>query len=202
MLPEYFAFISTVIASLGALQYFWLTLRGKVQPNRVTYFFWGLFPLIAFFAQLNTEISGVLWITLAMGVLPFTIVGASFLNADAYWEVQKRDYMLALIAVVSMVLWYITSNPILAIVFALVADMFASLPTILKCYTNPYSEDWRPYAINSFGFFIGVLAIQTWTFSEYSFVLYFFLVTLFMAALIFVRQRNIKDRALFNRLEH
>jgi len=193
MLPEYFAFISTVIASIGGAQYLWLTFHGKVQPNRVTYFFWGLFPLIAFFAQSSTEVSSVIWITLAMGVLPFTILVASFLNTSAYWKINNRDYILAVIAITSMFLWYLTSNPMLAIVFALLADMFASIPTIIKCYTNPNSEDWRPYAINSVGFFVGVLAIQTWSFPEYSFVLYFFLLTLLMAVLIYVRQIQLKQ---------
>jgi hypothetical protein len=191
MLPEYFALVSTLIASMGAIQYLYLTARGKVQPNKVTYFFWGLFPLIAFFAQSHEEVSSVIWITLAMGILPFLTVIASYLNEKAYWKIEKRDYVLAAMAVTSMVAWYLTDNAVLAIVFTLVADMFASLPTIIKSYTHPHSEDWRPYAINAFGFLIGVCAVQNWVFAEYSFVLYFFSITTIFAILIFIRQRQV-----------
>ncbi|MFT7507758.1 MAG: hypothetical protein ACI92I_000926 [Acidimicrobiales bacterium] len=190
MLPEYFAFVSTVIASIGGIHYLWLTIQGRVQPNRLTYFFWGLFPVIAFFAQSSIDVSSVMWITLAMGVLPASVFAVSFLNPAAYWKIQKRDYLLAAIAVASMSLWYITNNPMLAIIFALLADMFASIPTFIKSYTDPYSEDWRPYAISCVAFFVGVLAIQTWTFAEYSFVLYFFVATLLMSTLIYVRQSS------------
>lgn len=188
MLPENFALVSTLIASLGSLQYLWLTLRGNVQPNRVTFFFWGVFPLIAFFAQRTQEVSSVVWITLAMGLLPFAILGATYFNAGAYWKVEKRDYILGAVAVFSMCLWYVTKEPNLAIIFALGADFFASLPTIIKSYEFPNSEDWRPYAVNAFGFLVGVLAVQNWTFAEYSFVSYFFLVTLSIATIIFLRK--------------
>lgn len=177
MLPENFALVSTLIASLGSLHYLYLTAVGKVQPNKVTFFFWGVFPLIAFFAQRDEDVSGVIWITLSMGLLPFCILIVSYLNPKAYWKIKKRDFILATIAVFSMFLWYITKEPILAIVFALGADFFASLPTLIKSYKHPESENWKPYAINSFGFLIGVLSVQTWTFAEYSFVLYFFLLT-------------------------
>ena len=191
MLPEYFALVSTLIASLGAIQYLYLTVVGKVQPNKVTYFFWGLFPLIAFFAQSHEEVSSVAWITLAMGVLPFLIVVAAFFNKEAYWKIQRLDYGLAFMAITCMVAWYITNSAVLAIVFTLVADMFASLPTLIKSYTHPHSEDWRPYAINSLGFLIGLGAVQNWMFAEYSFVLYFFILTTTFALLIFIRQKQV-----------
>ncbi len=193
MLPEYFALISTVIASLGAVQYLYLTAVGKVQPNKVTYFFWGLFPLIAFFAQSHEEVSSVAWITLAMGILPFLIVLAAFFNREAYWKIQRNDYVLALMAITCMVAWYLTNNALLAIMFTLIADMFASMPTLIKSYTHPHSEDWRPYAMNAFGFLIGLCAVQTWMFAEYSFVLYFFVLTTTFTVLIFVRQKQVSE---------
>lgn len=193
MLPEYFAFISTLIASLGSIYYLYLTIKGKVQPNKITFFFWGLFPMIAFFAQSEQDVSSVIWITFAMGFLPFLILLAAYFNPGAYWAIKPRDYYLAAIAVVSMLLWYVTENANLAIIFALIADVFASLPTILKAYNAPHSEDWKPYAINSVGFLVGVLAIQNWVFAEYSFVLYFFLLTTFLAALIYYRQQSILE---------
>ena len=195
MLPEYFALISTVVASIGATQYLYLSAVGKVQPNKVTYFFWGFFPLVAFFAQSHEEVSSVVWITLAMGVLPFLILIAAFFNKKAYWKIQRHDYGLAFLAITCMVAWYLTSNALLAIMFALVADMFASIPTLIKSYTHPHSEDWRPYAINAGGFLIGLGAVQTWMFAEYSFVLYFFILTATFAVLIFFRQRQVQNLA-------
>ena len=144
--------------------------------------------MIAFFAQNQQDVSSVLWVTFAMGFLPLLIFIAAYLNPDAYWKIKKRDYFLAFIALVSMFLWFVTKEPNLAIIFALFADIFASLPTVLKSYNDPHTENWKPYAVNSFGFLLGVLSIQSWTFAEYSFILYFFILTTFLALLIYFRQ--------------
>lgn len=189
MLPEYFAFVSTLVVSLGTFQYLWLTVKGQVQPNRVTFFFWGLFPLIIYFAQSSLEVTSVLWITLSAGVLPFVIITASYMNPAAYWQLRLRDYWLGCLAVLAMVLWYLTDNPLLAMSFALLADMLAGLPTLIKCYIAPQSEDWRPYALNAFGFFIGLLAVQHWVFAEYAFVAYLFLMTALFSIVIYVRKK-------------
>jgi len=193
MLPEYFALVSTVVVSLGTLQYLWLTLRGEVQPNRLTFFFWGLFPLIIYFAQSSLDVSGVLWITLSVGVLPFAIIVASYVNPSAHWNMLPRDYLLGVMAIIAMVLWYVTDDPLIAIYFALVADLLAGLPTLIKCYTSPQSEDWRPYALNAFGFLIGLLSVQQWVVAEYAFVAYLFLMTALFSLVIVVRQQQVEQ---------
>ncbi|MEK9178462.1 MAG: hypothetical protein AAB801_01630, partial [Patescibacteria group bacterium] len=53
MLNENFVYVGLFIASLGNIVYLIQTLRGKVQPNRVTWFLWALAPLIAFAAQIK-----------------------------------------------------------------------------------------------------------------------------------------------------
>ncbi len=193
MLPEYFAFISTAIVSLGALQYLYLTAKGTVQPNRITYFFWGLFPLIAFFAQYKEEVSSVIWITLSTALLPLVIVAVSYLNPAAYWKLKHRDYFLGGLAVCAVVLWYLTNNAVLAIVFALTADFLAGIPTLLKSYAQPFSENWQPYALNAVGFIVGVLAIQEWVVAEYAYLVYLALITTVFTVLIYVRQKQCKQ---------
>jgi hypothetical protein len=82
-----------------------------------------------------------------------------------------------------IVLWLITDNPNLAILFALSADLMASVPTIIKCYTHPESESWVAYGISAVGFGLGVLAIQTFTFENYAFIIYAFLTQVLMSVL-------------------
>ncbi|MFT5831924.1 MAG: hypothetical protein ACI9SY_000301 [Candidatus Paceibacteria bacterium] len=189
MLPEYFALVSTAIVSLGALQYLYLTVKGKVQPNRVTFLFWGLFPLIAFFAQYAEEVSSVIWITLSTALLPLAVVAVSYLNPAAYWKLKARDYYLGGLAVFTILLWYLTNDAVLAIVLALTADFLAGIPTLIKSYTHPFSEDWQPYALNAIGFTLGIFAIQEWVVAEAAYLVYLAIITSVFTVLIFVRQR-------------
>ena len=77
-------------------------------------------------------------------------------------------------AIAGIVLWALTDNPNLAIVFSLVADVFAGLPTFIKAYRYPETESSVAYAISTFGFGLSILAIQTYTFETYAFVIYLF----------------------------
>ncbi len=176
---------------MGSLYYLYLTIKGSVQPNKITFFFWGLLPMIGFFAQYEQDISSVIWVTFAMGLIPFLIVGAAFFNPQAYWELRKLDYVLATMAVLSVVIWQATDNPNLALSMAIVADFIAGVPTIMKSYTHPFSEDWRPYALNVIGFGIGIFAVQSWKFEEYSFVVYLFCMTIIFTSIIFFRQKKL-----------
>ena len=174
MIPEYFAVIGAVIASVGGFYYLVETIRGKTKPNRVTWLLWGLFPMIIFVAQRAQGVEGLSWASFAAGLTPFLILLASFINKEAYWKTEPRDYYLMAAAIAGIVLWAATDNPNLAIVFSLVADIFAGLPTFIKAYRYPETESSVAYAISTFGFGLSILAIQTYTFETYAFVIYLF----------------------------
>jgi hypothetical protein len=174
MLPEYFAIIGAVIASAGGFYYLYETIRGTVQPNRVTWLLWGLFPMITFVAQRAQGVEGLSWATFAAGLTPFLIVAASFLNKKAYWKTQPLDFGLMAAAIVGILLWIITKDANLAIFFALLADLLAGIPTIIKSAKRPETESWIAYAISTLGFGIAVLSIQTFDFQNSAFVIYLF----------------------------
>lgn len=183
MLPEYFAIIGAVIGSIGGFYYLYETIIGRAKPNRVTWLLWGLFPMIIFVAQRAQGVEGLSWASFVAGFTPILILLASFLNKEAYWKTQPSDYYLMAAAVAGIVLWALTDNPILAILFALVADLLAGLPTVIKSYRHPETESWIAYAISTLGFGIGVLAIQTFTFENYAFICYLFLMNGLLALL-------------------
>lgn len=183
MLPEYFALVGVGVASLGGLYYLYRTIQGTVKPNRMTWFFWGAFPMIAFAAQLAEGVGLIAWITFVSGLVPFLVLTAAIFNPQTYWEIRKLDYAFAAIGIFSIWLWYVTKNPTLALTFALLADFAVAIPTIIKTYKYPETEAWKAYGLNTIGFGLGVLSIQIWTYENYAFVIYLFIINLFFAIL-------------------
>lgn len=183
MIPEYFAVIGAVVASLGGFYYLYATITGKAKPNRVTWLLWGLFPMIIFVAQRAQGVDGLSWASFVAGFTSLLVLGASFLNRQAYWKTETRDYYLMAAAIAGIILWMLTDNPNLAIVFSLVADLFAGLPTIIKAYKHPETESWIAYAIGAFGFGISFLAIQTFSFENYAFIVYLLMTQSILAVL-------------------
>lgn len=189
MLPDSCAIIGAVIGSLGGFYYLYETIAGKVQPNRITWLLWGIFPLVIFVAQRAQGVQGLSWASFSAGFTPLLIVAASFFNKKAYWKSGPRDYYLMAAAILGLVLWAMTDKPNLAILFSLLADMLAGLPTLIKSYRHPHSESWIAYAISAFGFGISLLSVQTHTFEHTTFVAYVFILNATCAVLASRRPR-------------
>jgi len=183
MIPEYFAVIGAIVASLGGLYYLYDTITGKAKPNRVTWLLWGSFPMIVFVAQRAQGVDALAWASFVAGLTAFLILGASFMNKKAYWKTETRDYYLMAAAIAGIILWLVSDSPNLAILFALLADLFAGLPTIIKAYKHPETESWIAYVISTLGFGTGVLAIHDFTFENYAFIGYLFLMNGLLAVL-------------------
>jgi hypothetical protein len=172
MLPDYFAIPGAVIGSLGGFYYLYETVTGSAQPNRITWLLWGIFPMVIFVAQRAQGVEGVSWTSFAAGILPLLIFAASFFNPNAYWRSEARDYWLMAAAIAGIVLWALTDNPNLAILFSLLADILAGVPTLIKAYRHPRSESWIAYAISTFGFGLSVLSIHAYSFENTAFAAY------------------------------
>lgn len=175
MLPDYCAIIGAIIGALGGFYYLYETIGGKAQPNRVTWLLWGIFPMVIFVAQRAQGVESVSWASFAAGFTPLLVVVASFFNKKAYWKSEPRDYYLMAAAIVGIMLWAITHQPNLALLFSLLADVLASIPTLIKTYRHPHSESWIAYAVSALGFGISLLSVQTYRFENTPFVAYVFL---------------------------
>lgn len=190
MIPEHFAVVGAVVGSLGGFYYLYETIVGRAKPNRVTWFLWGLFPMIIFVAQRAQGVEGLSWASFAAGFTPFLVFLASFLNQKAYWRTEPRDYYLMAAAIVGILLWALTDNANLALLFALLADVLASVPTLLKSYRHPRTESWIAYAISALGFGVVILAIPVFTFEHYAFIIYVFILNGLLAVLASRRSPN------------
>lgn len=175
MLPEYFAIIGAIIGSLGGFYYLFETIVGKAQPNRITWLLWGIFPMVIFVAQRAQGVEGISWASFVAGFTPLLVVAASFFNEKAYWKSEPRDYYLMGASIVGIVLWVVTDNPNVALLFSLLADILAGIPTLIKAYRYPHSESWIAYAISTFGFGMSLLSVQTHNFENTTFVAYVFI---------------------------
>lgn len=183
MLPEYCAIIGAVIGSLGGFYYLYETIAGKARPNRVTWLLWGVFPMVIFVAQRAQGVEGISWASFVAGFLPLLVIAASFFNEKAYWQSEPRDYGLMAAAIIGIILWAVTGDPNLALLFSLLADVLASVPTLIKAYRHPRSESWIAYAISACGFGISLLSVQAHNFENTTFVAYVFFLNAALAVL-------------------
>lgn len=184
MLPEYFVIIGVAINAIGGLSYFVDTIRGKVQPNRVTWALWALAPMIAVLAQVDQGVGAQALLTFSVGFLPLMTLIASFFNKKSFWEIHRFDIICGILSLLGLTLWLVTRVGNIAIFFSIVADLLAAIPTYRKCFYHPETESFRAFFMNVIGSGLTLLAMRTWSFANSAFAIYFFLSSVLIAFLI------------------
>lgn len=181
MFPEQFAFVGALISSAGGFYYTYETIRGKTKPNRVTWLLWTIFPILIFFAQQAQGVESISYTSLIYAAPSLLTFIASITISNAYWKTKKLDYFCLASALLGLILWYVTDSPIIAIIFILIADFSAGLPTIIKSITHPETESWKAFAVDSIGGALALCSIQVWNFEGVALIGQIFVVSTFIA---------------------
>jgi len=172
MLHPNFVIVGTLIGTLGALAYLVDTVKGKVKPNRVSFLLWSIAPVIAFAAQIKQGVGLESLMTFSTGFLPLLTFAASFVNKKAEWKLTGFDIACGVLSIIGLILWLITKVENIAIVFSILADGLAAIPTVVKAYKYPDTELAWPWIATSFGVVLTLLTLSTWTFANSGFIIY------------------------------
>lgn len=193
MLNQNFIYLSLFFAVIGYGGYIVATYKGKVRPNRISWGIWALAALLTFLSQAKLGGGIQLLYTVMQIVLPGTIFLVSFKNKRAYWKITRRDVFCGVVALTGLGFLEFTHVPIVALWLGIFTDFFASLPTLIKCYTNPKSESWKTYSFAVLSSLITVLTVHPWRFVNYSFAFYVMLINIVFAVLILMHRSVSKN---------
>ena len=182
---QYLVFLAAGAFLVGAYVYVKSMLKGSVKPNRVSWLLWAIAPMIGFAAAVSNG-TGLAAVPVFMaGFCPLLIFVASFAVEGAHWKLVKLDYACGLLSILAIVFWAVTSDPDIAIVFAISSDALASVPTLKKGWQYPETESAWPYFLGVFGGFTSLLAITAWTFSQYAFPAYLEIISILLVLSIY-----------------
>jgi hypothetical protein len=184
MLHSNFIIIGTLIAAAGSVKYLIETVNGRVKPNRVTFLLWSVIPFIAFFAQIEQGVGLEALMTFSSGFLPLTIFIGSFLNRQAVWKLTGFDWGCGVLSVAGLVLWMLTKVGDIAILFSIIADALAAVPTIVKAYRHPHTEIAWPWIATVIGVVLTLLTLSEFTFANCGFIVYILTVNTLIYALV------------------
>lgn len=184
MLDERFVIVGSLINFIGGLSYLIDTVKGKTQPNKVTWFLWAVAPLLAFSAQIKQGVGLQSLMTFTVGFNPLLIFIASFVNKKAQWKIGKLDIFCGILSVCGIALWQITQIGNLAIFFGILADGTAAIPTIVKSYFKPESENYKVFLFAAINAIITLLTIKIWRFEYFAFPVYILSICVLLFLLI------------------
>ena len=172
-LAHWLVILSATLGLSGAFVYIRDILSGKSKPNLVTWGLWALAPLIATGAAFSAHAD--VWATVRIfmsGFGPLLIVLTTLFFSKSYWKLSAFDYACGLLSLFALGAWLLANSPVLAILLAAIADLLATLPTIIKAWNYPETETVYTYFIGLFTASIVIPAIPVWNIENSAFQVY------------------------------
>lgn len=183
-------YLSGILIAISCVPYVIDIYRGKTKPQRATWFIWLVLLTIAFVAQV---FEGGTWslITTAVDWLGVLIIFILSIK-HGVGGTSKMDIGALIGAGIGLVLWYLTSDPLYALLITVFIDFLGGWLTIVKTYKDPYSETWYAYLICGTGGFLGVIAVGELNFSLMLFPLWIGLLNATIGIISITRRRLVQ----------
>ena len=189
MIDPNWVFAAAALGLTGALRYCFFIVRGSVRPSLVSWSLWATASLIAFLAQLDAGVGLPAIMTLAAGLGPVCVVATSLITRRFFTRFTAFDFACLFFAVVALGVWIGLGQAPLAVWIAVTADLIAALPTVVKSWRHPDTENALFYLFPASGAAITFATITVWAPQTWAFVAYQFSICVVLAVLIVVRRR-------------
>ncbi len=156
------------------------TARGQQRPSRVSFFMWTTEACIAFAASLAAEADlGALLVTGAAAAVLAAVFIATFVpqlrgrhiavDPAPRWQAGIDRLCLA-VCVAALIGWWLTANPLVALLLAILTDAVAAVPTFIRGWRG--QEDWLPYAGFAINAACSFVVITDWAVTQWAFIYY------------------------------
>jgi hypothetical protein len=91
---------------------------------------------------------------------------------QAYWKLSLFDYSCGMTAFVAFMCYIFIDNILISIIFMIITDLFASIPTIIKIAKHHESENIVIWFTSTACACLNLLLITNWQFIDYSYPIY------------------------------
>lgn len=135
----------------GYLPYIYEVIKKTTIPNRASWIIWSLSTIILLFGVKYTGTTEAIWVPIADALGCTIIFILSIFRGTGGWK--WTDRISFLICIASLIVWWYTSDPFIALVTNLAIYVCGYIPTIKKAHENPKTESFLAWTL----FFIGVI---------------------------------------------
>ncbi len=177
---QYIVLLWAAVWLSWVLSYVKDTIQGKTKPNRVSRLLRAIAPMIATGAALSDGIRRAVLPVFISWFGPLLVFISSFVNKKAYWKLEKSDYICWFFSLLALILRYITKNPAIAILFAIISDALAAIPTLIKWWKYPETESPIAFAGWLFNALTSFFALKKFWFTELAFPIYLVIIDILL----------------------
>jgi hypothetical protein len=112
----------------------------------------------------------------------------SLIKKNGFWKINNFDLFCGFFSILALIIYIITNKLSVSILFAIISDGLASFPTIIKSLKFPETESPVIYTGGIMNNILALLIIKNWTFSIYSFSIYFIVINVIIIFSIYYKK--------------
>ncbi|MFH1170741.1 MAG: hypothetical protein V1704_04250 [Candidatus Vogelbacteria bacterium] len=171
---EIFGIAAPIASVIAFVPYLRSILKDQTKPSSASWWTW---TIITFVVVISSWFGGAPWPVLllpawlCLSQLAVAILSLKF--GDKEWDVRNKICVGG--AILGILLWLLTGNPLLALGLSIISDLFASIPNFRHIFLNPEQEDRLAWTIGWLSAVFQILAIKNWTLAESGWGFYFIL---------------------------
>lgn len=152
-----------VALSLGAMvPYLVSTWRGKTRPHIFSWGIWGIFNLIGGLAQMVDGGGPGAWVNIAGLCTCWAGALFGYLRGGTR-DITRSDCYAAGGAIIGIIPWLLTNNPLWSVIIITVIDMLAFYPSFRKGWAKPHEEMTLVYWVSAIKHALGIAALTNFS---------------------------------------
>tara|TARA_R110002074_G_scaffold145034_2_gene293539 strand:+ start:176242 stop:176850 length:609 start_codon:yes stop_codon:yes gene_type:complete len=159
ILKELLSLLAIALTFVAFVPYIRSILNRQTRPHVFSWCIWSTTTLIIFFAQLDDGAGVGAWPTAVSACITGFVAYLAYKNkADA--SITKIDVLFFLAALSSLPFWYLSSNPLSAVIILTIIDTLGFAPTFRKTYVRPFEEGRSFFALIAIRNAVAIMALE------------------------------------------
>ncbi|MFA5773250.1 MAG: hypothetical protein WC908_01080 [Candidatus Paceibacterota bacterium] len=188
--------VAGVVAFSAYIVYIVSILKGKTKPNRATWWIWAFMGFVLALSYYFSGAENTVWVPIVEFIGPLSIAILSLKYGEGGLK-NKTDIICMAGALISVLLWIIFNNPVIALVTNLAIDSFAIIPTIKKSYLRPEGEDFWAWFGTGLADSLNMFAVEKFTFAILIYPIYMLVSDLIIIFILLLRKKSIMKDVSF-----
>ncbi|MFA4999960.1 MAG: hypothetical protein WC545_01200 [Patescibacteria group bacterium] len=152
--------VASIVAVLAYIPYFRDIFKGRAKPHIFSWLVWGLLGGITYAAQVVKGAGAGSWANGTTALVCLIIFALAIKRGER--NITLIDKLSFGGAILALVLWLLTSNPLSAVILAIVIDTLAYVPTFRKAYYKPHEETLPTFIITTIGIILSLFALEAY----------------------------------------
>lgn len=159
---EIISVIAISVTFIAFIPYIRSILRGETKPHAFSWIIWASVTFIIFLAQLADKGGAGAWPIGVSGVITLFVAILAYIKKTDHM-IAKKDWVIFIIAMSAIPFWYITSNPLWAVVILTSVDLAGFIPTFRKAYYYPNEEKLLFYFLMASRNILVIIALENYS---------------------------------------